>query len=793
MGIAKKERLEKMKKFLFRFWPVIFIFFIWFIFSSPYFVKNKVPYASNYQVNFFSPWSTYSQLAGPVKNNAMPDVIGQIYPWKHFTIETLKTGQIPFWNPYSLSGSPHLANYQSAVLSPFNFIFLILPFIDAWSILVLLQPLLAGIFMYLLMQALSVKKAGSLISSVAFMFCGFMTAWMGYATLGYSILFLPLAIYSIEKFYSSNKTRFLFLLALTLPLSFFSGHFQISLYFFIFVLGYLLYKVILNRFYAKSLYLFVFAFFGFLFSLPQLLPSMELYTQSLRSGIFAKIEVIPWGYLPTFIAPDFLGNPVTRNDWFGHYAEWNAYIGLIPLMLAFYSIMNRKITQVVFFVSAAILTIFLAFQTPVLDLLISSRIPVLSTSAVSRIIVLFSFSLAVLSGFGFEYLLEDIEKKRLKKVFFWISGFIVAFGVLWFIVLFKLILPIDKIVIAKQNLILPTAIFFLFIFSVLILCLEKRFKNNKNIKYGVYIFIIVLVTFDLLRFSTKWQTFDPKNLVFAEVPSVKEFQKLSGYERVFGNYGAEVSVYYNLPSIEGYDAVYIKKYGEFIASLSNGKLEESARSVVSFPKNGLYSLKAVNLLGVKYIVHKISDGQNVWAFPFWQYPKDTFTLFYQDDKYQVYKNNNAYPRVFLVNKYKMENDPQMVLDTMFGSDFDLRNEIVLSKNPGVQTVSNFKGEASIFKYSPNQVSVKTSSNSNSLLFLSDTYYPGWKAYVDNKETEIYLADYTFRAVVVPGGLHTVRFVYDPFSFKAGALAAGVGILLSLLFGVFLLRGKKVLF
>ena len=782
-----------MKKFLFRFWPIVFIFFIWFIFSSPYFLKQKVPFASSYQVNFFSPWSAYLQFASPVKNNAMPDVIGQIYPWKHFTIQTLKTGQIPLWNPYSFSGTPHLANYQSAVFSPFNLLFFILPFIDAWSVLVLLQPLLAALFMYLLMRALGLKRPGSLISSIAFMFCGFMTTWMGYATLGYSILFLPLALFSIEKFYSSNKIRYLFLLSLTIPLSFFSGHFQISLYFFVFVLGYLLYKLILDRKHIKGLYPFIFAFFGLLFSLPQLLPSIELYSQTLRSTLFQKGEIIPWGYLSTFLAPDFLGNPVTRNDWFGHYAEWNAYIGLVPLMLAFYVFTSRKITRVIFYCITAALAMFLAFQTPVLDLLIATHIPVLSTSAASRIIVLFSFSFAVLSGFGFEFLLDDIEKKNFKKIFLWLGGFIAAFIVLWSVVLFKLILPIDKIIIAKQNLILSTVVFFIFISLVLFLLVEGKLKINKNIKYVIYFLVIILVAFDLLRFASKWQAFDSKSLVFVDLPITQEFGKISGYERVLGNFGAEVAVYYNLPSIEGYDATYIKRYGEFVANFDNSKVEDFKRSIVSFSRNGINTPKAVNLLGAKYVVHKISDGENVWAFPYWNYPKDEFTLIYHDDNYQVYKNNNAYPRAFLVDKYEVINSSQKTLDTMFNNNFDLRNSVVLAKNPQVSSVPGFKREALISQYTPNQVVIKTHSNAKSLLFLSDSYYAGWKAYVDNKESEIYLADYAFRAVVVPGGDHIVTFVYNPLSFKVGILIAILGVVSGLIFCVYLLRGKRMLF
>ncbi|MCL4418709.1 YfhO family protein [Patescibacteria group bacterium] len=779
-------------KLLKRFWPIIFIFCIWFIFSSPYFLKSKAPFTSTYQVNNFAPWDTYEKFWGPVKNGAMPDVITQIYPWKHFSIEVFKNGQIPLWNPYSFSGTPHLANYQSAVLSPFNILFFVLPFVDAWSILVLLQPLLAGIFMFMLARSLKRGNPASLIAAISFMFCGFITTWMGYATLGYAILFLPLAIYSIEKFYSSSKIRFLLLLTLTIPLSFFSGHFQISLYFFILVIFYIIFKFFQTRNIHNTLYIILCAFLGFLLSLPQILPSIELYSQTLRSTLFEKGEIVPWRYLPTLIAPDFLGNPVTRNDWFGHYAEWNGYIGLIPLMLALYVFTNRKITRVIFFVFSAILAIFLAFQTPILDLLIASHIPVLSTSAVSRVIVLFSFSFAVLSGFGFEYLIEDIGNKRFKKIFFWIGGFVAVFVTLWFVVLLKLFLPIDKIIIARQNLILPTVIFLLFAFSILVLYFEKYFKVNRNVKYGVYFFIVVLVAFDLLRFATKWQAFDPKNLVFVNIPVAKEFGKISGYERVFGNYGAEVSVYYDLPSVEGYDAIYIRRYGEFIASLAKGTVGESGRSVVSFSKNSVNTAKAVNLLGIKYILHKISDGKNTWAFPYWEYPKDTFSLIYEDPKYRVLKNNKVYPRAFLVNEYRVEGDFQKILDTMFDKEFDLRRSVILSKDPNLHSMSGFVGEARISRYDPNQVIISTQSNASSLLFLSDPYFSGWKAYVDNRRTEIYLADYTFRAVVVPGGKHIVRFIYDPISFKIGVYAAGVGTLLIGVTALVLLR-KKYLF
>src|SRR3989338_5524481 len=106
-----------------RYLPLLFIVVVWFIFAYPFFFKGKVPYPSTYQVNNYAPWSAYEQFWGPVKNGAMPDIVTQIYPWRYFTIESLKKGQVVFWNPYSFSGTPHLANYQSAVFSPLNVLF----------------------------------------------------------------------------------------------------------------------------------------------------------------------------------------------------------------------------------------------------------------------------------------------------------------------------------------------------------------------------------------------------------------------------------------------------------------------------------------------------------------------------------------------------------------------------------------------------------------------------------------------------------------------------------------------
>jgi hypothetical protein len=752
-----------------RAFPYLAIFALWFLFSLPFFVRGNVPFASDYQNNFFSPWGAYSQNAGPVKNNAQPDIITQIYPWRYYDLEELKNGRLPLWNPYSFAGTPHLANYQSAVFFPLNILFFLpVPFIDIWSVLVLLQPLLAGIFMYMLLRVLKVSKSGSLLSSFSFMFCGFITTWMGYATLGYAILPLPLALFFVEKFANGKKQIYLIFLSLTFLCSFFSGHFQTSLYFSFAVIGFIIYHLIFSK--EKKIYLecLFFSLTGLLLSMPQIIPSIEFYSLSLRSGLFQKIEAIPWSYLPTLFSPDFYGNPVTRNDWFGHYAEWNGYLGIIGISLSFFTIFFKRNKNTSFFIILALVSLLLSFDTPLLSLLVYFKLPVLSTSADSRIIALFSFSMAVLAGFGFDALVECFQKNYKNRVFVWMAFMIAIIGILIFVA-FGGILQFDKALIAKRNLVLPVLILVIFLMSVLAVIV---LKSRKFILVFVVI-AVVLSGVEMYRFASKWQNFSPSNLVYKDVPIVKFYQQMNHLDRALGPSGGEDAVYYKIPILSGYDPLYKEEYGKFVQYVADGRNEEPERSVVNFPLSGKYTPQAINFLGVKYIVVKVSDLGFSWAFPFAKYPNGQFSKVYDDKYYQVFKNNYAFPRVFTVSDVKTIDDENKILDFMFAHN--LRETAVVSSS--IKGLShNASGSAAIVQYSPGKVDIKASVSGKSLLILTDNFYPGWRVKVDGKPSKIIKTDYSFRGVVIPKGTSNIEFYYLPESFLIGVYLFLIGIL-----------------
>lgn len=749
-----------MKHFV-RNWPYWFIIVVWFVFSYPYFLKGFVPFPSTYLTSFFPPWNAYYGM--PVKNNAMPDIITQIFPWKKLTIDSWKMWQVPLWNPYSFSGTAHGGNYQSSIFSPLNLLFLFLPFIHAWSLSVLLQPLTCGIFMLLFLKSLKRSNSAAVLGSVSFMFCGFMTTWMGYATLGWAISFLPFILFSINKFLELNSWWYGMAISIGIACSLLSGHYQISFYVLIACLIFIAGLSIPRK---KRLSILAFVGLGILLCFDQILLSLHTLLQSNRSMSFTSGS-IPWHYLITIFSPDFFGNPVTRNDWFGQYAEWSSYIGIIPLFLSIFSILGGKVKGKGIFIALLVLSSLFAIASPFNTLLYSLKIPVISTSVATRMIVLVSFSLTILSAFGFDELVNEWKENKLRKIRNFSFFIALLLGIFWIYLLISKLFPQEYLSIAIRNSILPTGNLI-----ILLLCMfiGLKLKRTRFILLSVF---IVITAFDMLRFSRKWMPFDPSSLVYPEMPVITTLQNTVENNRVFGTFGNELNTYYAIPAIEGYDAMYQQRYGEFISAAGDGKIKELQRSVVQIDKQGLYTNKWMDLLGVKYILYRKSDGRNVWVFPHWTYPQ--YVSIYQDEKYEILENKNTFARAFTVSSYEVISDKQKIIDALTTDSINLKSKIVLEEKIKEEPTAG-EAKTTILRYTPNVVEILVETHGPKILFVSDPYDSGWQATVNGKKEKIYRANYAFRAVLVPDGKSTVKFYYQPFAFNVGLFVSGLSML-----------------
>ena len=734
---------------------VLFIVLLVVLFSSPYLFLSKTPFPSSYQVNHFPPWSSMPEFWGPVKNGAMPDIVDQIYPWRSFSVSQLALSKVAYWNPNSFAGNPHLANFQSSVFSPFNILFAILPFVYGWTVLIVAQPLIAGLSMYVFLRSYKRSRIASVLGGTAFMFSGFIVVWMAYGTLAMAIAVSPLALFSAKSYLETGKIKFGILLASVLAFSFFSGHFQTSLYLLLLLVLYGVFLSYKNRNKKRIVFMFGFFALGLLISLLQILPTIQFYLLSVRSDSFITGGGIPLDHLVTIIAPDFFGNPVTGNDWVGSYAEWAAFVGVIPLFLAFLALQKRE-PVVKFFWAIALVVLLLAVSSPVQGVLGALKIPVLSTSSPSRIIVLLSFSLAFLSAFGLDNLRELIKAKSTRTIVYAFLSAAVLFAVVW-LALFTKIFPDQNTTLALKNFILPSLLFGILILVVL---LAVIFRKKKYILTGAMLLILFMTSLDSLRFVTKWMPVDPIDRVFVDLPVIEAMRREVGHGRMFGNLGAQVTTYYNIPGIEGYDPLYIGRYGEFIRASQNGTYQPAERSVVKLDRNGKYVDRVIDLLGVSIIFHPIADTNQEWAYSVWE-SQGRFEEIYADEKFQLLRNKTVIPRGTVYYDYEIIADGKETLTRFYEDEFDFRRVILLEKDPEIVSSDvTGSGSAKIVYEAPERIVFDVRSNKPGLLFLSDNFYPGWRAKVNGKDTEIYRANYTFRAVPVPEGKSEVEFYYQ---------------------------------
>jgi uncharacterized membrane protein YfhO len=76
--------------------------------------------------------------------------------------------------------------------------------------------------------------------------------------------------------------------------------------------------------------------------------------------------------------------------------------------------------------------------------------------------------------------------------------------------------------------------------------------------------------------------------------------------------------------------------------------------------------------------------------------------------------------------------------------------------------------------------INTDLRCRGLLIVSETFYPGWEAYVDGKPQPIYEVFGALRGVVLESGSHRVEMRYRPGIVTLGAALSFSAIVLSLL-------------
>jgi hypothetical protein len=168
---------------------------------------------------------------------------------------------------------------------------------------------------------------------------------------------------------------------------------------------------------------------------------------------------------------------------------------------------------------------------------------------------------------------------------------------------------------------------------------------------------------------------------------------------------------------------------------------------------------------------------------------------YRDQNVTIYENPRVFPRAFLVNQEIAVNGETEAVSATRGLGWNTRFTAVIEGNPSQQppmslnTVnsSTTASIAEIEQYSDQEVTIKAEAVTPSYLILTDTFYPGWDAFVDGRNIPVYRAYGDVRAVFLTSGVHQVIFKYEPLSFTLGA---AISIISAILGGILVIQEKR---
>jgi len=778
-----------------------------------FFFLGLLPLGGDISTYTYPPWFYHYHAEDKSQNPLLSDPIFLHYPLRKLAMERLREGKITLWNPYIFCGNP-LFSSNSVSFSPLNLLFLFFDPLIAYSLILICQMLLSGIFMYIFLRSsISLGVFGALLGSICYEFSGFSIVWLEMGVLsGY---LLPLILFLVDKAITKRKIFYASLAGVVLGLQLLSSFLQMGLFVILITISYSLFRIFSLRNFKSIMYIIFILIFGFSLAAIQLIPSYEFIKNSQREPIkdYRMLSPLPYQDLVTFLVPNYYGNPVDYNynlirekfhylfKKYGfdlpplhpkrgimedNYNEHCAYLGILPLILAILAIFIKRNKETIFFTSFTLISLLLVLGSP-LYYLFYLVIPGGDKLIISRLIFLYTFGICVLVGLGSNYIFSSVKKI---KVF---SACIISlFGLIMIISFYlgKQVANYFMNITLFQHFTLSNIDFFC---PALLLLASGIILLSMNKARDLYVkgLIFLIIIFDLFVFGLRYNPFVSKEVLYASTPSLKfledrclkEKARILAFEHLLP---VSINMAYGLETIEGYDGMFPKRYDEFMNLVDPfSSAWENVKELMSpFRVNH----KLLCLLNTKYIFtsHKLSA--------------DNLKLIFDDDNEKIYEDLNALPRVWVVSEAKVLKKKEEIFQELTNPNFDPKKIVILeediqkekSKEQGAK--SKDQSSPKIIKYKNEEVVIHCSMRDNGFLVLSDTYYPGWQVYVDGKKEKLFCANYTLRAVQLRSGTHLVEFRYSPLSFKIGSFISLTTLIIFMILGVIYLwfRTKNIL-
>lgn len=757
-----------------------------FLFFQPLFQGKTFSTVPNRQRTAF-PWAALPEQSRTTRSYPQSDQADAIQPWQTFVSESLKKGDIPFWEPHSFAGGyPYFANAESSVFYPPRYLAaLTLDPTLAHDVYSALHVFLAGIFMYALMKELDAGFGGALLAGVAWMFAGFNTAWLHFETLLPTAVFLPLAVLCVHRAFRLRTLRATAVGVVVLGLMFYSGHVVFLGLVYVVALAYAaalaggwmvrgLREGQWRREMRELVRLAALAVLPLGLAAVVIVPTAHSLGDSQRDSfsyeeLTTKVDRVPDGELPLlaprgtlwhFFVPPSL--PITTARM-----HEMAFAGTVVGGLAVIGFFRRRpggwFGRVLLVATAAIAT-----GGP-LTWLVYHVVPSFDRfRPYSRLFFLTCFGLALLGGLGLDSLCRwsrrlvgspRTDRPRLLATPRARRIVVVGAGVCLFATGLQLITygrdvnpPFEP---RRDALLFP---------DTSLLAAARGDVEHAGAWPGR---IIPVTPVDRAG--------------HAPVPMLP-----AGTGLLFG-----------LDTAGGYDPIVPRRQAALLRILQGEDVDSVASKGLDYAYAPVYAsaitrFDLLERLGITTVVASPKQTPTEeWGPPERMPP---MTTLYEGVQGRVFHVNGSRPGPYLVHSDERVTSSEEALRRFLEPGFDFRRAVVIEEGELRRTsqtglpAESATGEVLSASRAVNSARVEVTSNGAAWLVLPETWAEGWSAVVNGKRTSVLRANYSQRAIRVPPGQSTVALTYRPAGYSTG-LAVTITTMLASLVGLGIRRRR----
>jgi hypothetical protein len=724
----------------------------------------------------------------------------QAYPFRHFTQASFARGEIPWWNPYIAMGMPFVG-LGAGVFEPIAAVTgLVVPPEKLGNAVVIVGLLVGAAGMAGLLGALGASPAARALGSVAFAFGGWTVVWLGRINFAVE-LWMPWAFWAAERFLRHPTPGRAGALALTAALLCLPGYLQASFHALIALGVYAAARASVlvprGRGAARVFAALVLAVsVGVTATACQIVPILDFVVQSdlppqgrsrqaessglaqrLGRGLAGDWDIVTaeGPTLLTALSPYFFGAPQAETYWWlgTNFAETTVYVGVVPLGLAFYALWRRRsIPGVGAWLALAGAALAVACAAPVANLV--NYLPGFDLVNSGRLRLVYHFAVVVAAALGLDRLLAEGEERRARR---WAVG--------WAAVALLVPVAAHEAIAALASGVRPPSLpaFLaraeapLLVVLVVFVVTTAAWARGRLGRSAAAAIVVALTYAELFWFLHDFNPSVPSAYVFPPTAVTRIVEADPGRPRVSSLSAGELmppntKLPYRIFDVDLFSVLTVGRYAALQRAVSPPAPASQSGAFRGFRFDPDAHRGLIDLMGIGYLVAPAGR-----ADPF--AGRAPYRLVYEREV-KVYRNPEALPRAFLVERAVGAPDAAAALAAVTRPGFDPRATVVIEGDVGTAAPpapdSGPAGAVDVRAFANNRIALRAALTRPAWLVLAEVHYPGWRAWVDGAEAPVARANYLFRAVHLGPGTHEVEFVFAPRVYALGTGLSVVGAL-----------------